>query len=189
MPARRSSRTSAAKERLAQLKDPHTAAARRDGRQEGRTITLGGTTLELTYVGLNHSDSTLVMRLPKEKIIFVGRPPSRSDAMPGRGMIDFHPIEAEEFDQEDPRDGLGADDSRPSRTPAAASAPRRTPQEQLALLAGRLGRDEEAGAGRQVLGYGGEGVQAAEVREAGPAMQTGLPFVARRYCGLWGRGT
>jgi glyoxylase-like metal-dependent hydrolase (beta-lactamase superfamily II) len=35
-----------------------------------KTITLGGTTLELLYVGKNHSDSTLVMRLPKEKIIF-----------------------------------------------------------------------------------------------------------------------
>ena len=35
-----------------------------------RNITLGGTTLELNYVGENHSDSTLVMRLPKEKIIF-----------------------------------------------------------------------------------------------------------------------
>ena len=34
------------------------------------TITLGGTSLELIYVGKNHSDSTLVMRLPKEKIIF-----------------------------------------------------------------------------------------------------------------------
>ncbi|HZQ14009.1 MAG TPA: MBL fold metallo-hydrolase [Pseudolabrys sp.] len=35
-----------------------------------KTISLGGTTLELIYVGRNHSDSTLVMRLPKEKIIF-----------------------------------------------------------------------------------------------------------------------
>jgi glyoxylase-like metal-dependent hydrolase (beta-lactamase superfamily II) len=35
-----------------------------------RNITLGGTTLELNYVGKNHSDNTLVMRLPKEKIIF-----------------------------------------------------------------------------------------------------------------------
>src|SRR5436309_13661153 len=35
-----------------------------------RNITLGGTTLELNYVGKNHSDSTLVMRLPKDKIIF-----------------------------------------------------------------------------------------------------------------------
>jgi glyoxylase-like metal-dependent hydrolase (beta-lactamase superfamily II) len=35
-----------------------------------KTITLGGTVLELNYVGRNHSDSTLVMRLPKEKIIY-----------------------------------------------------------------------------------------------------------------------
>ena len=35
-----------------------------------KTITLGGTALELHYVGRNHSDSTLVMRLPREKIIY-----------------------------------------------------------------------------------------------------------------------
>ena len=35
-----------------------------------RIVRLGGTTLELNYVGRNHSDSMLVMRLPKEKIIF-----------------------------------------------------------------------------------------------------------------------
>ena len=35
-----------------------------------RVITLGKTTLELLYVGRNHSDNSLVMRLPKEKIIF-----------------------------------------------------------------------------------------------------------------------
>jgi len=35
-----------------------------------KTINLGGTTLELIYLGKNHSDSMLVMRLPKEKIIF-----------------------------------------------------------------------------------------------------------------------
>ncbi len=35
-----------------------------------RTITLGGTTLELIYTGPNHSDNSLVMRLPKEKLIF-----------------------------------------------------------------------------------------------------------------------
>src|SRR5205809_4527507 len=29
-----------------------------------RTLRLGGTALELSYVGLNHSDSTIVMRLP-----------------------------------------------------------------------------------------------------------------------------
>ena len=37
---------------------------------EKRTIKLGGTTLELVYTGRNHSNSSLVMFLPKEKIIF-----------------------------------------------------------------------------------------------------------------------
>jgi glyoxylase-like metal-dependent hydrolase (beta-lactamase superfamily II) len=35
-----------------------------------RTLKLGDTTLELIYVGPNHSDNSLVMRLPKEKLIF-----------------------------------------------------------------------------------------------------------------------
>jgi glyoxylase-like metal-dependent hydrolase (beta-lactamase superfamily II) len=48
-----------------------------------RTITLGGTRLDLVYTGRNHSDSSLVMFLPKEKIIFavdfnsLGAVPSR----------------------------------------------------------------------------------------------------------------
>ena len=44
-----------------------------------RTINLGGTTLELIYTGRNHSDNSLVMRLPKEKLIFA---------------VDFIPIQA-----------------------------------------------------------------------------------------------
>jgi glyoxylase-like metal-dependent hydrolase (beta-lactamase superfamily II) len=43
------------------------------------TLTLGGTTLELLYVGRNHSDNSLVMRLPKERIIFA---------------VDFIPVQA-----------------------------------------------------------------------------------------------
>jgi glyoxylase-like metal-dependent hydrolase (beta-lactamase superfamily II) len=54
-----------------------------------RTITLGGTTLELIYLGKNHSDSTLVMRLPKEKIIFtVDWIPL--ETVPFRGMSDTY---------------------------------------------------------------------------------------------------
>lgn len=47
-----------------------------------KTITLGGTSLELVYVGRNHSDNSLVMRLPKEKLVFV---------------VDFAPIESIQF--------------------------------------------------------------------------------------------
>src|SRR5262249_53559493 len=45
---------------------------------ERRTLELGGTKLELIYVGRNHSDNSLVMLLPREKILFT---------------VDFIPIE------------------------------------------------------------------------------------------------
>jgi glyoxylase-like metal-dependent hydrolase (beta-lactamase superfamily II) len=38
---------------------------------DGGKIEIGGTTLELLYLGKNHGDNSLIMRLPKEKIIFV----------------------------------------------------------------------------------------------------------------------
>jgi glyoxylase-like metal-dependent hydrolase (beta-lactamase superfamily II) len=61
-----------------------------------RVITLGGTSVELLYLGPNHSDSNLVIRLPKEKIVFiVDTIPVGS--FPGRGMIDFFPLETEAF--------------------------------------------------------------------------------------------
>ena len=58
-----------AQERLMQVKDPHTVLAD-ETMDTSRTITLGDTTLELTYLGLNHSDSSIVMRLPKQKVLF-----------------------------------------------------------------------------------------------------------------------
>jgi Metallo-beta-lactamase superfamily len=83
------------KEHLAPLGDPNTVLPGEsfDGK---KTITLGGTTLELSYIGPSHSDSNIVMRLPKEKITFV------VDTIPigyfpGRGMINFYPLETEVF--------------------------------------------------------------------------------------------
>ena len=58
-----------AKERIQQLKPENVVVP--DQVVDGKSvILLGGETLELLYVGKNHSDSMLVMRLPKEKIIF-----------------------------------------------------------------------------------------------------------------------
>src|SRR5579871_4531157 len=58
-----------AKERIQELKPQNVVVP--DQVVDGKSvITLGGETLELLYVGKNHSDSMLVMRLPKEKIIF-----------------------------------------------------------------------------------------------------------------------
>lgn len=71
-----------AKERLAELKGLDVVIPDQvvDGK---RTIKLGGTTLDLIYTGRNHSDSSIVMLLPKEKILFavdfnsLGAVPSR----------------------------------------------------------------------------------------------------------------
>jgi glyoxylase-like metal-dependent hydrolase (beta-lactamase superfamily II) len=75
-----------AKERLLELKKQNALLADvviPDQVVDGtKTIKLGGTTLELIYVGRNHSDNSLVMRLPKEKLVFV---------------VDFAPIESVQF--------------------------------------------------------------------------------------------
>jgi len=54
---------------LARLKDPDVVLPDQVV-DERSTIELGGTRLDLLYVGRNHSDNSLVMYLPKEKIIF-----------------------------------------------------------------------------------------------------------------------
>ena len=85
-----------AKERLAKLKAPDVVLPDEtvDGR---RTIKLGGTTVELVYTGRNHSDLSLVMFLPKEKLIFavdfnaLGAVPSRL------AINDSYPVEWEEL--------------------------------------------------------------------------------------------
>ena len=175
-----------AKERLAVLKDPHTVLPDETVPDAGRTITLGGTTLELYYLGLNHSDTNLVMRLPKEKIIFVVDTIPVGQ-VPGRGMIDFYPMETEEFI----RKVLAMDWERliPGHPgPGDRLGTKQDAQDQLALL-------QEASAEMRKLGQDGKCWDAAEKEfklpkyEKWPGYEAGLPFIARRYCGLWGRGT
>jgi glyoxylase-like metal-dependent hydrolase (beta-lactamase superfamily II) len=175
-----------AKERLAMLKDPHTVMPDETVSDKGRTIKLGGTTLELKYLGLNHSDSTLVMRLPKEKIIFVvDLIPVAS--VPGRGMIDFYPLESEDS----------------IKKIIAMDWERMIPGHPGP--GGRLGTKEDAKNLLTFLQDASSEVQKAaregkcwdmvekELKlpkyENWAGYQNNLPFVLRRYCGLWGRGT
>jgi glyoxylase-like metal-dependent hydrolase (beta-lactamase superfamily II) len=174
-----------AKERLAVLKDPATPLPD-ETFSKSRTIKLGGTALEMTYVGLNHSDSTLVFRLPKEKLLFVvDLLPVGS--VPGRGMIDFYPLEA----------------------PASIKRILAMDWERLIPghpgAGGRLGTKKDVQDQLEFLQYASDTVQAAaregkcwdgvekETKlpkyEGWPGYENGLPFVLRRYCGLWGRGT
>jgi glyoxylase-like metal-dependent hydrolase (beta-lactamase superfamily II) len=174
-----------AKERLEVLKDPHTPLPD-ETVDMSRTITLGGVTLELNYVGLNHSDSTLVMRLPRERIVFIVDllPVAR---MPGRGMIDFYPMEAESSIEK----VLALDWDRliPGHPDAGGRlGTRKDVQDQLTLL-------RTASAEMQKLAREGKCWDTAEKEfklpdyASWPGYEQGLPFIARRYCGLWGRGT
>jgi glyoxylase-like metal-dependent hydrolase (beta-lactamase superfamily II) len=175
-----------ARQRLEKLGDPATPLPDETVDDKGRTLKLGGTTLELRYVGLNHSDSTLVMRLPKEKLLFV------VDVLPvgqfpGRGMIDWYPLEAEQsikrilaMDWErlipghpGPNDRLGT---------------KKDAQDQLTLL-------QDASSAVKAVAREGKCWEPAEKElqiekyKDWPGYENGRPLVVRRFCGLWGRGT
>ncbi|HWP34697.1 MAG TPA: MBL fold metallo-hydrolase, partial [Thermodesulfobacteriota bacterium] len=58
-----------ARERLASLAHPEVVLPDLVVEERGR-LALGGTELELLYVGRNHTDNSLVMLLPKERVLF-----------------------------------------------------------------------------------------------------------------------
>ncbi len=174
-----------AKDRLARLQDPHTVLPDETVDNE-RTIKLGDTTLELKYVGPNHSDSTLVMRLPRERIVFVVDllPVGR---MPARGMIDMYPLEAEESIKQ--IIAMEWDRLIPGHPDVGGRlGTKKDAQDQLTLL-------QEASAEMQKLAREGKCWDTAEKEfklpkyASWPGYEQGLPFISRRYCGLWGRGT
>jgi glyoxylase-like metal-dependent hydrolase (beta-lactamase superfamily II) len=175
------------KERLTQLKDPHTVLPDEVVSDAGRTIKLGGTTLELKYLGLNHSDSNLVMLLPKEKIVFVvDTIPVGS--FPGRGFIDIYPLETEDFIKK--VIALNWDRLIPGHPgqPGDRLGTKKDAQDVLTLM-------QDASAEMRKLGQDGKCWEPAEKEfklpkyASWPGYENGLPFVARRYCGVWGRGT
>ncbi len=175
-----------AKERLEQIKDPHTVLPDEVVPDSGRTLKLGNTTLELKYMGLNHSDSTLVMLLPKEKIVFIVDTIPVGQ-IPARGMIDIYPLETEKFI----KDVIALDWDRliPGHPgPGDRLGTKKDAQDQLALL-------QAASAEMKKLAQDGKCWDPAEKElklagyESWPGYEAGLPFIARRYCGLWGRGT
>ena len=174
-----------AKERLEQIKDPHTVLPD-EMVDNQRTITLGGTTLELTHVGLNHSDNSLVMLLPKEKIIFaVDFMPVGS--LPGRGMIDSYPLEWEDSIKK----VLAMDWERliPGHPgPGGRLGTKKDVQDILVFL-------QETSAEVKTAAREGKCWDPVEKEmklpkyASWPGYEQALPFILRRYCGLWGRGT
>jgi glyoxylase-like metal-dependent hydrolase (beta-lactamase superfamily II) len=150
-----------------------------------KTIELGGTKLELSYIGLNHSDSNIVMRLPREKIVFIVDTIPVGQ-VPGRGFIDMYPLEAEDFIK-----GVIAMDwdrlipGHPGVNGRLGT--KQDARDQLRLL-------EEASAEMKPLGIAGKcwaaekDLKLSNFKEW-PGYEQGLEFIGRRYCGVWGRGT
>jgi glyoxylase-like metal-dependent hydrolase (beta-lactamase superfamily II) len=172
--------------RLKVLQDPNTPIPD-ESIGNKKVIRLGGTRLELHYLGLNHSDSTLVMRLPKERIVFIVDT-IPVGAVPGRGMIDFYPLETEEFIKK----VLAMDWDRmipghPGQ-PGGRLGTKKDVQDQLDFL--QYASETVKAMARE--GKCWEGVEkglALPKYESWPGYANNLHFVARRYCGLWGRGT
>jgi glyoxylase-like metal-dependent hydrolase (beta-lactamase superfamily II) len=174
-----------AKERLEVLNDPNTVLPD-ETVDRRRTINLGGTSLELTHIGLNHSDSTLVMRLPKERIVYVVDllPVGQ---VPGRGMIDFYPLEAEEsIKQILAMDWERLIPGHPGEGGRLGS--KKDVQDQLTFL-------QDASAAVKAEALQGRCWEPVESQLKLPKYaswanyEANLPFVLRRYCALWGRGT
>jgi glyoxylase-like metal-dependent hydrolase (beta-lactamase superfamily II) len=71
-----------ARDRLAAFGNPNTPVPDEVVPDSGRVIEMGGTRIELLYLGRNHSDNSLVIRLPAQRMIFA---------------VDWLPIEAVPF--------------------------------------------------------------------------------------------
>jgi glyoxylase-like metal-dependent hydrolase (beta-lactamase superfamily II) len=173
-------------ERLAAIKDPHTVMPDEVVGDGGQTVTLGNTTLELIYLGLNHSDSTLLMRLPKDKIVFAVDFISVG-SVPGRGMIDSYPLEWEKsLEKVIAMDWDRLIPGHPG--PGGRLGTKKDVQDLLTFLQDASAAVKaEAQAGKCWDGVE-KGLKLPKY-ESWPGYEANLPFVLRRYCGLWGRGT
>ena len=174
-----------AKERLAALKDPFTVLP--DETFVGqRILTLGDTTLELNYVGRNHSDTSVVMRLPKEKIIFAVDFMSVG-SFPGIGMVDSQPLEWEtslkkvlamDWDRHIP--------GHPG--PGGRLGTKKDTQDLLGLLRDASAEVKKAAHDGKCWDAAQKEVKLEKYKDW-PGYERGLPQVIQRYCALWGRGT
>lgn len=149
-----------------------------------RTLSLGGTQLELTFVGRNHSDNSLVMRLPKEKVLFaVDFIPLQAvssfafnDGYPGEWEESIKKVYAMDWDKLIPghpfRGGLG---TKKHVEELLAYMTELSAEVKKAADAGKCWNDAEK-----------------EVRLPKYAhwanYEQGIATNIRRYCGYWGRG-
>ena len=173
-----------AKTRLEALKNPDVVIPD-IGTGDLHAIELGGTRLELHYVGRNHSDNSLVMLLPKEKLLFT---------------VDFIPIESLQF--RDFPDSFLPDFFDSFDRVLALDWDRMIPGHPYA--GGRLGTKDDVRAAKQYMVDLSDAVKQAQL--AGKCFDTAmkeiklpkyekwrnydayLPGNIERFCEFWGGG-
>ena len=152
-----------------------------------RTIKLGGTTLELVYTGRNHSDSSLVMFLPKEKIIFavdfnsLGAVPSRlavNDSYPTEWEASLKRTLALKWDRQIP--------GHPG--PGGRLGTREDMEKQLAFMTDLSAEVKKASDAGKCFDPAGKEVRLPQYAHAARATKQNIEWNIHRWCGYWGRG-
>ncbi len=149
-----------------------------------RTITLGGTQLELSYVGRNHSDNSVVMRLPKEKILYaVDFIPIQS--VSGAAFNDAYPIEWEESLKK----VLAMDWERfiPGHPYIGRLGTKKDVEDMLAYMNDLSAEVKKAARAGKCWDAAEKEVRLPKYA-SWPGYEQGIASNIRRYCGYWGRG-
>jgi glyoxylase-like metal-dependent hydrolase (beta-lactamase superfamily II) len=174
-----------AKERLSALKGRDVVIPDEvvDGK---RIIDLGGTRLELHYTGRNHSDSSLVMLLPKEKLMFavdfnvVGAVPSRL------AINDSYPIEWEASLKRTL--ALKWDRMIPGHpAPGGRLGTRADMEQQLAFMTELSAEVKKASDAGKCFSPADTELKLPKFDKMGGYEQN-LSWNVHRWCGYWGRG-
>jgi glyoxylase-like metal-dependent hydrolase (beta-lactamase superfamily II) len=151
-----------------------------------RTIELGGTSLQLVDTGRNHSDSSLVMFLPKEKIIFavdfnsLGAVPSRL------AVNDSYPTEWEESLKRT----LALDWERqiPGHPgPGGRLGTKKDMEQQLAFMTDLSGEVKKASDAGKCFDPATKEVRLPQHATL-QGYEQNLEWNIHRWCGYWGRG-
>jgi glyoxylase-like metal-dependent hydrolase (beta-lactamase superfamily II) len=174
-----------AKERLAALKGKDVVIPD-EVVGDKRTIKLGGTTLELHYTGRNHSDSSLVMFLPKEKLIFavdfnsLGAVPSRlavNDSYPGEWEASLKKTLALNWDRQIP--------GHPG--PGGRLGTRKDMEQQLAFMTDLSAAVKKASDEGKCFDPATKEVRLPQHGTLA-AYEQNIEWNIHRWCGFWGRG-
>jgi glyoxylase-like metal-dependent hydrolase (beta-lactamase superfamily II) len=151
-----------------------------------RTIKLGGTTLELIDTGRNHSDSSLVMLLPKEKIIFavdfnsLGAVPSRlaiNDSYPVEWEASLKRTLALKWDRQIP--------GHPG--PGGRLGTRQDMEQQLAFMTELSNEVKKASDAGKCFDPATKEVRLPQYATL-QGYEQNIEWSTHRWCGYWGRG-